>query len=188
MYRCNFRSLALLLALFTAQLTTLAHADEYLVNPGDILRVDVWNEELLSREVLVGPDGKIGLPIAGEVSTTKRTTAEVGEAITGALEKYMKSVPVVVVSLMQTTGNKVYVIGKVNQPGEYQINGDTDVMQALALAGGLNSFADENDIIILRRGDDDRQVAIPFEYSSVKTGEDLEKNIILQSRDVVVVP
>jgi len=188
MYHRNSRCLALLLALLAGQFSTQAHAEAYLVNPGDILRVDVWNEELLSREVLVGPDGRIGLPIAGEVNTTKHTTAQVGAAITEALNKYMKSVPLVVVSLMQTSGNKVYVIGKVNQPGEFLINGETDVMQALALAGGLNSFADENDIVILRRQDDGSQVSIPFEYSRVKTGKDLDKNILLQSRDVVVVP
>lgn len=188
MYRRILRSLALSLALLATQFSAGAHGQSYLINPGDILRVDVWNEELLSREVLVGPDGKIGLPIAGEVNTAKRTTAQVAQSITEALSTYMKSVPQVVVSLMQTTGNKVYVIGKVLQPGEFLINGETDVMQALALAGGLNSFADENDIVILRREDDGRQVSIPFEYSRVKTGKDLDKNIILQSRDVVVVP
>lgn len=188
MYRRIFRSLALSLALLAFQFPTGASAETYLINPGDILRVDVWNEELLSREVLVRPDGFINLPMAGEIDTRKKSPKEVGNIISEALSKYMKNAPQVVVALMQTTGNKVYVIGKVLEPGEYLINGDTDVMQALALAGGLNSFADENDIVILRRLEDGGQVAIPFEYSRVKTGRDLESNIILQSRDVVVVP
>lgn len=185
MFSRIFRSLVLVLA---ASLSVSALGESYRINPGDILRVDVWNEELLSREVLVRPDGLISLPMAGDIDTSKQTPAQVGEAIAQALGKYMKNVPQVVVSLMQTTGNKVYVIGKVLQPGEFLVNGETDVMQALALAGGLNSFAAENDIVILRRQEDGSQISIPFEYNRVKSGKDLDKNIILRSRDVVVVP
>jgi polysaccharide export outer membrane protein len=94
----------------------------------------------------------------------------------------------VVVSLVDVTGNKIFVIGKVMRPGEYKITSETDVMQALALAGGLNSFAAENDIRILRREAGGTQIAISFEYARVKTGKDLQSNIILHSRDIVVVP
>ena len=80
------------------------------------------------------------------------------------------------------------MIGKVGKPGEYLITSDTDVMQALALAGGLNSFAAENEIRVLRRKPDGNQVVLPFRYARVIKGEDLDSNIVLQSRDVVVVP
>lgn len=160
----------------------------YFINPGDVLRIDVWNEESLSREVLVRPDGFISLPMAGDIDTTDSSPSQVGDKISEALNKYMKDAPRVVVSLIDVPGNKIFVIGKVNQPGEYKITSDTDVMQALALAGGLNSFAAENDIRILRRKPDGTQISIPFEYARVKVGENLQSNIILHSRDIVVVP
>jgi polysaccharide biosynthesis/export protein len=165
-----------------------AFSASYNVNPGDLLRIDVWNEESLSREVLVRPDGIISLPMAGEIDTSETPPALVADKISNALAKYMKDKPRVVVSLVNVSGNKIYVIGKVERPGEYIVTSATDVMQALALAGGLNAFAAENDIRILRRQPDGKQVAIPFRYAKVKAGEALDSNIVLQSRDVVVVP
>ncbi|MCB1679477.1 MAG: polysaccharide biosynthesis/export family protein [Halioglobus sp.] len=160
----------------------------YFVNPGDVLKIDVWNEDSLSSKVLVRPDGRISLPMAGEIDTSKSTPMEVGDKIARALGAYMKDIPQVVVSLVEVSGNKIYVIGKVAEPGMYTISSDTDVMQALALAGGLNAFAAENEIRILRRKEDGTQFAIPFEYAKVKSGKDLENNILLHSRDIVVVP
>lgn len=182
---CISRAVALCALVF---ISIPALCAPYVINPGDVLRVDVWNEESLSREVLVRPDGMISLPMAGEIATTKSTSAEVADKISKALSQYMKDPPRVVVSLVDAPGNKIFVIGKVTQPGEYKITSDTDVMQALALAGGLNAFAAENDIRILRREPNGKQIAIPFEYAKVKVGDDLETNIILRSGDVVVVP
>ena len=158
------------------------------INPGDVLRIDVWNESTLGGEVLVRPDGVISLPMAGEIDTVNNTTTQVATKVAQALGKYMKDPPRVVVSLVNPKGNKIYVIGKVGKPGEYLITSDTDVMQALALAGGLNSFAAENEIRVLRRKPDGNQVVLPFRYARVIKGEDLDSNIVLQSRDVVVVP
>ena len=166
----------------------LASAAPYLVNPGDVLQIDVWGEEDLSGEVLVRPDGIISLPMAGEIDTTGSTPSQVGDKITQSLGQFMKDTPRLVVTLVNVDGNKIYVVGKVTTPGEYMITSETDVMQALALAGGLTTFAAENDIVVLRRGPDGKQVGIPFPYADVKTGEALESNILLQSRDVVVVP
>jgi len=160
----------------------------YLVNPGDHLQIDVWNEESLSRNVLVRPDGIISLPMAGDISTTSLAPEAVAMRIAEALGDFMKDRPRVVVSLVEAAGNQIYVLGKVDKPGRFHINANTDVMQALALAGGLNSFADEDDIKILRRNEDGQQTAIPFRYSQVKSGKSLESNIVLRSGDVVVVP
>ncbi|MEM1152959.1 MAG: polysaccharide biosynthesis/export family protein [Pseudomonadota bacterium] len=164
------------------------YATPYLLNPGDIIRIDVWNEDAISREVLVRPDGVISLPMAGEIDTTGKTPAGIAESISIALSSFIKDVPQVVVSLVDVTGNTIFVIGKVARPGEYKITSDTDVMQALALAGGLNAFAAENDILILRRDGSGEQTAIPFPYAKVKNGKSLDSNIVLRSRDVVVVP
>lgn len=159
----------------------------YKVNPGDVLRIDVWNEESLTRETVVRPDGYMSMPLAGEIAIGGITTGEAEALLAQALGKYLKDVPTVTISIIELRGNKLYVLGKVNRPGEYPMNRPTDVMQALAIAGGLNTFASENNISILRRIESGEQIAIPFEYGEVKAGEELQSNIILKSGDVVVV-
>jgi polysaccharide export outer membrane protein len=177
----SFTSLLVLFSIF-------AYSASYTVNPGDLLRIDVWNEDNLNREVLVRPDGMISLPMVGEIDTTDNSPSQVSEKVARALGNFMKDTPQVVVSLIDASGNKIFVIGKVVRSGEFKITSETDVMQALALAGGLNTFAAENDIRILRRQADGTQIAIPFEYAKVKTGKELQSNIILRSRDIVIVP
>jgi polysaccharide export outer membrane protein len=165
----------------------LTAESSYKINPGDILRIDVWNEESLAREVVVQPDGYISFPLVGEILVGGDTATNAQNQLAEALGKFLKDTPAVTVMVEQLLGNKIYVLGKVNRPGEFPINRPTDVMQALAMAGGLNTFAAENKINVLRRIQTGEQVAIPFAYSEVKEGEKLQSNILLQSGDVVVV-
>jgi len=160
----------------------------YQINPGDILVVFVWNEKELTQEVLVRPDGAISIPLAGQVAAGGLTVVQVEKNLTDALAKFMKDKPAVTVAVKETRGYNISVLGKVNRPGVFPINQPTDVMQALALAGGLNTFAAESNIHILRRDASGVQNAIRFRYSDVKNGESLATNIVLQSGDVVVVP
>ncbi len=184
----------LLLALLAGLASLTAHADAeepwpgYSLNPGDLVYVLVWNEERLSKEVLVGPDGQINMPLLGDVQAGGRTLPELERAIGEGLTRFMNEPPTVSVSLRQIGGNKIYVLGKVNRPGEFPINRPTDVMQALAMAGGLNPFAAENRIQVLRRDASGEQKAIPFRYRDVRRGRSLDSNILLQSGDVIVVP
>lgn len=173
--------------LLMLSLSSLAE-DTYLLNPGDVLRVFVWNEESLTQELLVRPDGYISMPLVGHIKAGGRTPGDVEAALTEQLSRYLKDKPTVTVSLQAISGNRIFVLGKVNRPGEYPIVRPTDVMQALSIAGGLNSFAAENNIVILRRDTDGSQEAIPFQYGRVKGGRDLDTNIVLQAGDVVVVP
>lgn len=175
------------LALLLSIVQTVSAEPSYKINPGDILRIDVWNEENLTREVAVRPDGYISFPLIGEVGVGGATTTAAQEKLSESLGKFLKDAPTVTVSVLQLLGNKVYILGKVNRPGEYPINRPTDVMQALAMAGGLNTFASENNISILRRNETGEQVAISFEYGDVKKGDELHTNIVLQSGDLVVV-
>lgn len=162
--------------------------DGYRINPGDVLEVFIWNEKDLTREVLVRPDGFISVPLAGHIAAGGATLADVETTIETALGKFLKDQPTVTVSLHQSAGFKIYVLGKVNRPGEYPITRPTDVMQALALAGGLNAFAAENSINVLHREADGRQSSTAIRYGDLKNGEALENNRLLQSGDVVVVP
>lgn len=167
-------------------LPAIAQDGGYLLNPGDLLEVSVWKEEGMTRQVLVLPDGMISFPLAGHMKAAGQTAAAVQAALTKRLQQYIPE-PVVTVTVQGVTGNTIYVIGQVNNPGQFPATHNMDVMQALSVAGGLTAFGDENDIKILRR-QDGKQVAFPFDYSSVKNGKNLDLNIVLQSGDVVVVP
>jgi polysaccharide export outer membrane protein len=182
--------LALLAILVVNTLTVqLARADApYRVNPGDVLEVFIWNEKELTREVLVRPDGLISVPLAGQIAAGGRTVPEIETALTEVLTRFLKDKPTVTVSLRQSNGYRIYVLGKVNRPGEYPIARPTDIMQALALAGGLNAFAAENDVIVLHRDAAGAQKSTRFRYSDVKSGDALDTNTVLQAGDVVVVP
>ncbi|HEY4366962.1 MAG TPA: polysaccharide biosynthesis/export family protein [Steroidobacteraceae bacterium] len=163
-----------------------AETASYLIQPGDVLVVSVWKETDLQSEVLVRPDGGLSLPLAGEFDAAGHSIEDMRAAIATKLDKYVPNA-VVTVSLKQIGGNRVYVIGKVNRPGEYTFTKAIDVMQALSLAGGTTSFAALNDIQILRR-DGDKQQAIGFRYGDIEGGRKLEQNILLRSGDTVVVP
>lgn len=158
----------------------------YQLGPEDVLDISVWKEEGLKKEVLVRPDGGISFPLIGEIQAVGKTTGQLQKEIAQRLEKYIPD-PVVSVAVLKIVGNKIYVIGKVNKPGEFAAGRYIDVLQALSMAGGLTSFAAENKIKIMRK-ENGQDVVIPFQYSKVQKGENLEQNITLKNGDVVVVP
>lgn len=163
-----------------------AGTDQYRVQPGDLLHISVWNEEGLDQEVLVRPDGGVSFPLAGDINARGSTVEDLRQEITERLERYIPGL-VVTVSVREINGNKIYVVGQVNEPGEFVMNPRIDVMQALSVAGGTTEFASTNGIFILRR-EDGRQVAMQFRMDDVVRGRDLEQNVMLESGDVVVVP
>ena len=168
---------------------TPAHSQQlpdYTLSPGDQLEISVWKEPDLTKTVIVRPDGKFSVPLAGEINAVGRTLVQVQADITTRLLKYIPEA-VVTATLVQLEGNRVYVIGQVNKPGSYVMNPRYNVLQALSVAGGLTPFAGANDIIILRGTGPKRQV-LPFKYGDVSKGRSLEQNISLEAGDVVVVP
>jgi polysaccharide export outer membrane protein len=158
----------------------------YGLQPGDIVRVSVWREETLDQGVLVRPDGGISFPLAGEVDAEGKTITELTDEIAARLTEFIPN-PVVTVSLQENDGNRIYVTGRVNQPGVFLVNRPVDVMQALSMAGGLTPFADKDAIKILRR-QGAAQIAIPFNYKQAQKGQALQQNILLQPGDTLVVP
>ncbi|WP_435105025.1 polysaccharide biosynthesis/export family protein [Arhodomonas sp. AD133] len=159
---------------------------QYRIGPEDVLEISVWKEEGLQKEVLVRPDGGISFPLAGDVDVAGKTIHEVQTEITERISEYIPDA-VVTVSVQELSGYRVFVLGKVNKPGQYIVGRYLDVIQALTLAGGLTPFAAEDDIMVLRRMGDEEKV-FRFNYSDIKQGRDLEQNIPLHSGDVVVVP
>ncbi len=159
----------------------------YTVKPGDVLAISVWKEPDLQGPVLVRPDGAFSFPLAGQMDARGKTVQELQQMVTEKLRKFISD-PVVTVSVQEIKGNKVYVIGQVNKPGDFVVNPRVDVMQALSMAGGTTPFAALGDIMILRRTDGGQQQALPFRYTDVVRGRNLDQNITLQAGDVVVVP
>jgi len=158
----------------------------YAIGPGDTLEISVWRDESLSREVIVPPDGVISFPLIGDINVTGITVADLRKTVTKKLGDYVPDATVTVI-LKAFNSLRAYVIGKVKNPGMYPITLDTNVMQILSMAGGLNPYASEDSIHILRQIKGNT-VKIPFSYGDVLKGRNLEQNITLQRGDVVVVP
>ena len=163
-----------------------------LVDPGyrlgaeDVMLISVWKDEHLTKEVVVRPDGMFSFPLVGDIQAEDRTVEEIRADLVKRLTKYIPN-PNVSVAVTKIMSYKVYVVGRVNKPGEYAIGHYTDVLQALSLAGGLTPFAAENDIKVIRRVKGQQQV-FHFRYGDVRKGQDLEQNILLQRGDSVMVP
>jgi polysaccharide biosynthesis/export protein len=164
----------------------MAQDPNYTVKPGDTLSISVWKEPDLQKETLVRPDGSFSFPLVGEVDAKGKTVSDINKFMSQRLAKFISD-PVVTVSIQEIKGNKVYVIGQVNKPGEFIMNPTVDVMQALSMAGGTTPFAALGDIVVLRRTPGGKQ-SLPFRYNDVVKGKRLEQNIDLQAGDVVVVP
>lgn len=159
----------------------------YQLSPGDALEVTVWKEEGLQQlQILISPDGTIIFPLIGTVGAAGKTITELKDNLTTRLSDYIAD-PSVSVKLLNNQGNSVFVIGKVNKPGQVFSGRRLDVLQALSLAGGLTVFAKEGSISIIRRTGDQVKV-FPFDYDDVINGEDLEQNILLEPGDTVTVP
>ncbi len=158
----------------------------YTIKPGDLLAVSVWKEEALQGDVLVTPDGAFAFPLVGHVDARGKTVTELQAILTQRLVKYISD-PVVTISVREVRGNKIYVIGQVNKPGEFIVNPRVDVMQALSMAAGTTPFASLSNIVILRR-EGGKQQPIKFDYTDVSKGRNLDQNIELRSGDIVVVP
>jgi len=177
----------LLLLSLSGPATVRAAEPGYRLNPGDMIRISVWKEEELAREAVVQPDGSVSFPLVGQVPAAGRTPAELQTEIVKGIEKYIPDA-VVTVELVQAKGNRVYVIGEVNRPGEYQLDRPISIVQAISLAGGFSPFADQDEIRILRPTQGGGETSFLFDYDEVADGENLTNNITLEPGDTVIVP
>jgi polysaccharide export outer membrane protein len=176
----------LIIFLIISTITSYAEDKPYYIGPGDVLEISVWKDAELSRKIVVPPDGAVSFPLIESVKATNLTVTDLKKIIKKKLAEYVPD-PTVTVMLMEINSLKAYAIGKVNNPGEFPISLESNVMQILAKAGGLTPFASKGNIMILRQLKG-RIEKIPFDYGQVEKGKHLEQNIILQIGDVVVVP
>jgi polysaccharide biosynthesis/export protein len=172
-------------ALFILTMGSTLYAGDYQIGPGDVLGISVWKNPDLTKQLSVLPDGTIHFPLIKELQVSGLTIAQIEKMISGRLEKYIPD-PELFISVLQVNSMLIYVIGKVNSPGRFTINTNIDVLQALAVAGGLNPFAKEKQITVFRKQDGKTQI-FNFNYDDVSKGKKLEQNIMLKKGDVIVV-
>ena len=163
-----------------------APREPYTINPGDLLEISIWKEPDLQRQVLVRPDGAFSFPLSGDIVAIGRTVEAVRRELTNRLSTFIPDL-VVTVTVAEINGNKIYVIGQVNSPGQFVVNPRVDVIQALSIAGGMTPFAESNDIKILRRRNG-VQTILRFRYNDIIKGQNLQQNVLLEVGDVVLVP
>jgi polysaccharide biosynthesis/export protein len=160
---------------------------QYVLHAGDVILISVWREQDLTLELNVRPDGGISYPLAGDVQVAGLSIDQVRQEIARRLEKFIPD-PEVSVIARQLLGNVIYVVGRVARPGEFPIRGTVDVLQAIAIAGGTTTFAELDDIKVLRRNAEGKQVALDFDYEDVVKAKRLDQNVLLEPGDTVVIP
>jgi polysaccharide export outer membrane protein len=159
---------------------------DYRLGPEDVVEVLVWKNPDLTREVTVRPDGKISLPLIGDIEAAGHTIPQLKEQISEKLKPYYRDVPQVSVIIRQVNSYVIYMLGQVRGPGKYVVTAGTTFLQAIALAQGFTDFASTNKIIVRRKMADGEEAALTMRYQDVVLGK--QKNIILKPGDTIIVP
>ena len=167
--------------------TAKAHDDTYTIGADDILAINVWKETELTRSVPVRSDGKISLPLIGELQASGITPKQLEQDIAKRLASFV-SEPEVTVIVQEIKSRKFNVLGMVARPGSFPITHTMTVLDAIAVSGGFRDFAKQKSIYVLRMKPDGTQERIPFNYKDVVKGKNPEQNIKLEPGDSVVVP
>jgi polysaccharide export outer membrane protein len=164
-----------------------AHNDTYIIGADDVLSINVWKEQEVSRTVPVRSDGKISLPLAGEVQASGETPLQLEKILAAKLQSFI-SEPEVTVIVTEIKSQKFNILGLVSKPGTFPLTSSLTVLDAIALAGGFRDFAKQKSIYILRKSPDGGESRLPFNYKEVIKGKNMEQNIRVQPGDTIVVP
>jgi polysaccharide biosynthesis/export protein len=164
---------------------------EFLIGPEDVLVVTVWRNQELSKEVIVRPDGKISLPLIGDIMAAGLSAQVLSKHVADALAEFM-STPTVSVQVKEINSYHIFAVGEVGKPGKIPLKSFTSVVQGISYAGGFTTFASRNNVHVLRMvknsQGETKQVMIPVPYLDIIQGKNLEANFILKAGDVIVVP
>jgi polysaccharide export outer membrane protein len=164
-------------------------AGDYQLGPEDVLEVLVWKNADLSKVVTVRPDGRISLPLIGDVPAAGFTAAHVQQEITKRLLDFYQEPPHVSLIVQQANSYVIFIVGQVERPGQYTVKRGTTFLQAIALAGGFTPFASYNEVLVLRNGSGDHQQrAARISYKDILGGKYQENNILLRSGDTIIIP
>lgn len=161
-----------------------APADGFRIGAGDVLLVTVWKQPALSLQLPVGPDGTLNYPLAGHIKAAGRTLPELEAALAGGLASQLRDA-VVTVSLVQVHSFRIYILGEVLRPGEFELKGPLSLVQALALANGFTPFAKRERIVLVRRSADGSETRQSFDYAAYLAGG--QPDPMLQPGDTLIV-
>lgn len=164
-----------------------AKSAEYRIGKEDVLSIQVWHEPELTRLEVVRADGKISMPLVGEVEAAGHTPRELQDQLTKVLEQYMKS-PQVLVTVQDARSQRFSIIGEVMRPGSYPLVKPTTVLDALSMAGGFREFAKTEKMFVLREAPNGTRQKIPVSYKKIISVKGAQQNIELEVRDTLVVP
>lgn len=164
-----------------------AHDEKYVIGNDDVLNISVWKEPDLTKAVPVRSDGKISLPLVGELQATGKTPLQLEHDITEKLKNFITA-PEVNVIVQQVNSRKFNVMGEVGRPGSYPLTASTTIMDAIAGAGGFKDFAKKTGVYILRKGPDGKENRINFNYKSFIKGKNSEQNVRIEPNDTIIVP
>jgi polysaccharide biosynthesis/export protein len=167
--------------------TAQPHDNSYIIGDDDVLSINVWKEQEVSRTVPVRSDGKISLPLAGEVQASGLTPLQLEKALSAKLQGFI-SEPEVTVIVTEIKSQKFNILGMVNKSGTFPLTSSLTVLDGIALAGGFRDFAKQKSIYILRKNPDGGESRLPFNYKEVIKGNNMAQNIKLQPGDTIVVP
>jgi polysaccharide export outer membrane protein len=164
----------------------LPNQADYVLAPEDVLDINVWKNDALTRTVFIRPDGKISLPLIGDVQAAGLTPDQLKDIIKELLKEY-KEFPEVSVVVRDIGSFAVYITGQVVRPGKLQLRSETTLVQALTQAGGFTPFAEPNKILVLRR-EGDYETRMKVRYDDIVSGRRLSENIVLKRGDTIIVP
>src|SRR5436305_11653446 len=163
------------------------HDDSFVIGDNDVLAINVWKEPDVSRSVPVRSDGKISLPLAGEIQASGLTPLKLEQDIASKLQNYI-SEPEVTVIVQQINSQKFNILGMVMRPGSYSLTNSSTVLDAIAAAGGFRDFAKQKSIYVLRHQPNGTEARLPFNYKDVVKGKNPDQNVKLQPNDTIVIP
>jgi polysaccharide biosynthesis/export protein len=171
----------------TATAPPVVDDNTFIIGMNDVLAINVWKEPDISRSIPVRSDGKISLPLVGEIQAAGETPLKLEQNIASRLKSFIEE-PEVTVIVQQINSEKFNILGMVSKPGAYPLVGSATVLDAIALAGGFRDFARQKSIYVLRQNYDGSQARLQFNYKEVIKGRNTAQNILLQPRDTIIVP
>ena len=159
----------------------------YVIGADDVLSISVWKEPDITRPVTVRSDGKISLPLVGELQAAGRTPSELEKEITAALRSYIAE-PQVSVMVQEANSQKFNILGQVAKPGSYPLTSRISIVDAIADAGGFKDFAKKKSVYVIRQDGNGNSTRIPFNYEKFIKGKNAAQNIYLKPHDTIIVP
>lgn len=168
------------------QESTVSASGEYILGAEDVVEILVWRNEALSRTVSIRPDGKISLPIVGDLQAAGLSATQLRDSIKAHLQEY-KETPEVSVIIREVNSLAVFIMGEVARPGKLQLRSETTLLQALSLSGGFTQYADPDNILLLRR-ESGGETRIRVRYKDIVNGRNPDGNVLLRRGDTILVP